>query len=351
MPRVTIDGQSLEVPDGTTVLRAAARLGVEIPALCWREGLAPSASCMVCVVRVAGRAGLVPACATPVADGMVIESETEEVRAARRTALELLLADHLGDCVAPCQLACPAGLDIPRMNRLLAAGRVTEAVELVRQTPRLSSACDTCDGRCEKACRRGLADGAVSIRRLVQFVLDAAGPAERPEPAPPAEPAARPWSVHVGRPTAEELQAFLAEGSDAPRVEPADGKRFSAEEARREAARCLHCDCRKPVACKLRYWSQRYGANPRRFRTPRRTFTQDRRHGEVLYEPGKCIACGLCVQIAERAGEELGLTFVGRGFDVRVAGPFSAGLDEALRRAAAECAAACPTGALAPRDE
>ncbi len=73
----------------------------------------------------------------------------------------------------------------------------------------------------------------------------------------------------------------------------------------------------------------------------------DARHAEIVYEPGKCIDCGLCIQIAVAAGERLGLTFVGRGFDVRVAVPLDRSLAEALTRAAADCVAACPTAALA----
>jgi NADH dehydrogenase/NADH:ubiquinone oxidoreductase subunit G len=72
-------------------------------------------------------------------------------------------------------------------------------------------------------------------------------------------------------------------------------------------------------------------------------------HPFVLYEPGKCIACGLCVQIAEQDREALGLSFVGRGFNVHIDAPNGARLDEALRAKAAECAAACPTGALSMR--
>jgi NADH dehydrogenase/NADH:ubiquinone oxidoreductase subunit G len=76
-------------------------------------------------------------------------------------------------------------------------------------------------------------------------------------------------------------------------------------------------------------------------------FVQQTQHPDVIYEPGKCIDCGICIETASKAGEALGLTFVGRGFDVRVAVPFEATLAEGLRTAAAECVAACPTGALA----
>ena len=67
----------------------------------------------------------------------------------------------------------------------------------------------------------------------------------------------------------------------------------------------------------------------------------------MLIDPRKCVACGICVRLTRRLGAPLGLTFVGRGFDVRVGVPFDAPLADALGDAAAQCAAACPTGALA----
>lgn len=73
-------------------------------------------------------------------------------------------------------------------------------------------------------------------------------------------------------------------------------------------------------------------------------------HPDVIYEPGKCIDCGICIQTAAKAGEDLGLAFVGRGFDVRVAVPFNRPLAEGLKTAARKCADACPTGALALKD-
>jgi ferredoxin len=114
-----------------------------------------------------------------------------------------------------------------------------------------------------------------------------------------------------------------------------------------QAARCLHCDCRGQSTCKLRKYSAIYGADTKRFKGQRRQFEIDARHAEIVFEPGKCIDCGLCIQIAQAAGEPLGLTFVGRGFDVRVAVPLDRSLAEALTKAAAECVAACPTAALA----
>ena len=70
----------------------------------------------------------------------------------------------------------------------------------------------------------------------------------------------------------------------------------------------------------------------------------------MIYEPGKCIACGICVNVTSDMGEDLGLTFIGRGFDVRVGVPFDAPLRDALRLAAKEVVTHCPTGALAFRD-
>ena len=124
---------------------------------------------------------------------------------------------------------------------------------------------------------------------------------------------------------------------------------LSDADAQREARRCLSCGCRKADGCGVRSLAARYGADPARFGGARRRFSQDLSHPEIVYEPGKCIMCDACVRVAADAGELLGLSIVGRGFDVSVAVPFGEPLSEGLRMTAKRCAEVCPTGALALR--
>ena len=499
------------------MLDAARKLGIDIPTLCFHQGCNPSTSCLACLVRIGGQERLVPSCATAAAEGMQVESETEAVRQARRTALELLLSDHLGDCMGPCQLGCPAKMDIPLMLRQIAGGQLREAVVTVKRDIALPAVLGRiCPAPCEKVCRRRDLDSSVSIclmKRLAADVDIASGEPYSPECKPwtgkrvaivgagptglsaayylrqlghvciihdensspggrllretitgdlpravleaeiatiirleieletgkrigrdaeftdlraqfdavliacgatardqgeglglrvgqrgieakprtfetcisgvfaagnairgnamvvrsvadgkeaataidqflrrqPVSGMSEPFNTKIGRMAGDELARFAAvslaksQCSDTACPSSAVADRFGAE----EASRCLHCDCRGQNSCKLRKYAALFDAHPRRFKTDRRVFESSSQHVEIIFEPGKCINCGLCIQIAAAAGEPLGLTFVGRGFDVRVAVPLDRPLAEALTKVAAECVAACPTAALA----
>ena len=136
------------------------------------------------------------------------------------------------------------------------------------------------------------------------------------------------------------------------RVSPCDRcAGLSRQEAATEAARCLHCDCASSGNCVLQHYAQVYGADASRFKSERRPFEQHLHPGGVIFEPGKCILCGICVRLTELAREPLGLTFIGRGFDVRVAAPFNHEDAEGLQRVAEECVRHCPTGALVFSDK
>jgi ferredoxin len=190
MITLTIDGRPVSVPPGSTVLEAARVAGISIPTLCDRGSGKPAlTSCMVCVVRVNGAARMVPSCATRVAEGMVVESETPPVQVARLAALELLLSDHVGPCVAPCQSVCPAHMHIDRMLSQIAEEDWSGAIATVKeQIPLPAILGRICPELCEKGCRRSKHDAPVSICRLKREVADrdlASPTPYRPTVAPP----------------------------------------------------------------------------------------------------------------------------------------------------------------------
>ena len=156
-----------------------------------------------------------------------------------------------------------------------------------------------------------------------------------------------PVHVRLGHLREGELARFVAEAGPAARQATAGAAPLPREDARTEAARCLHCDCRAARTCTLRALATEYGASPHRWHDTRRSLVMDTSHAEAVYEPGKCIACGLCIQAAARAGERFGSTFLWRGINVRVGAPLGETMAAALTVGAAECVAVCPTGALA----
>lgn len=676
--RLTIDGKEVSVEQGATVLDAARELGIEIPTLCHVDGLDPVSACFLCCVQVEGHRTLSPSCALPAADDMVVVTDSDEIRASRKTALELLLSDHAGDCVAPCSARCPAGLDISAYSFEIASGRNDRAMSVIFDRLSLPGTLGrVCPRLCEENCKRcDHGDESLSIAALHRYATDrnqdaaepvapepelpsgksvaiiGAGPAglsaafylrlqghactlfdahekpggmlrygipayrlprealdaeirvieklgadfrmgqrwgedfsladlrrdhdavfigigaqgsrglrcegeelalpgldflhrvaegespelgrkvavigggntamdaartvvrlgadvqvlyrrtreempclmeevegaeeegvgieylvapvalrtlgngsalrlvcqrmelgepddsgrRRPVPIPGSEfdvdcdtviaavgqsvqlDLAREegleltgWglaaddrtlatnlpgvftggdavlgadlavrAVAAGRVAATSIDQYLSgqpvtgpkewanialqpiddaeraavyrEIEQATRVptETLDMERrvssfdeidfgLDDERARTEAQRCMTCNCRKACVCTLRGYASEYGVDPYRFVGERRRFEEDQSHPEIIFEPGKCILCDACVRIAREAGEELGLSIVGRGFDVSVAVPFDQPLSEGLRDAARRCAEACPTGAIALR--
>jgi formate dehydrogenase major subunit len=169
----TLNGEKVEAEAGSTILEAAQQNGVEIPTLCHDPRLKPSAACRLCLVEVEKARGPMPACATPLAEGMVVKTTTDELVKSRQMALELLLSDHYGDCVAPCKLACPAGIDIQGYIGLIANGEYQEALKLIKKSNPLPVVIGrVCPRFCETKCRRNLLEGPVAINALKRFVAD-----------------------------------------------------------------------------------------------------------------------------------------------------------------------------------
>lgn len=97
--KLTIDGKEVEVPAGITVLEAAERMGIHIPRLCYDPELSAVGACRICVVEIEGMRNLPASCVTTVAPGMVVRTGTPAVIEARKTILELLVANHPLDCL------------------------------------------------------------------------------------------------------------------------------------------------------------------------------------------------------------------------------------------------------------
>ena len=496
-------------------MKAAEKLGIHVPNMCWHDELEHFTSCMLCLVKDGKNGKLFPSCSVKATDGLEIITDDAEIKEARQTALELLLSEHVGDCEAPCQIACPAHMNIPLMNRLIASGKFDESLAVVKRDIALPAVLGRiCPAPCEGACHRKTVDEAVSICLLKRFVGDeSAGPeitpAEKtgkkvvvigagpaglaaayylqlkgvevtlldknekaggllrtaiseeilpkevldkeielilktgvkfqggkeingeffetlkndfdavilatgtlPENAeffglkatpkgivadkdsyqtsdpkvfavgnvlrssrlavrslwqgkevafsvlqffdgqqPTGEP--RMFNSRFGKLVNDEYQEYLKESVAGKRTFPEKGghSSFSKEEAVAEAKRCMHCDCRAIDNCKLREYSHQYNADQKRFKTSeRRSITKSANHGSVIYEPQKCIKCGICVRLTAKHGEKFGFTYIGRGFDVEIGIPFSEELKTGLSKIAVKVAEGCPTGAISMKN-
>lgn len=519
--KLKIDHHELELDHSISIWKAAQGLGIRIPTLCYEEGAEHFTSCMICMVKEKMSGRLLPACSAPVADGMDIETLNDEIRAFRRSTLELLLSDHVGDCEAPCQRLCPIRMDIPRMIREIMTDKLPDAIRTVRRDIAIPSILERyCNVPCERGCRRGKHDEPLSIRELVRHVADwdlrrdaPFIPASQPSSGKrvailgagatglstahylalqghactiyektnriggrietefkrpiedwvvegelkilrqlgvvfhfdkpvgdasdlaelqlqfdavviasgktelgslkllnlpttdkglkvnlatwetevkgvfaggsilkPAQPliksvgAAKEMAACVnqflrdaplvgivenynhtmGRLMEGEMEVFLSSAEGIPRVKPTNLEEggLTKAQAASESSRCLHCDCRAKDDCLLRDYSGEYSAKQSQFAAEERGhLTRMNQNADAIYEPSKCIKCGLCVRASERAGEKFGFAYVGRGFDLKIGVPLDKSLKEGLGITAAKVIDSCPTGALTQNEK
>jgi formate dehydrogenase major subunit len=114
---LTIDGAKIEVPEGTSIMRAASMVGTSVPKLCATDSMQSFGSCRLCLVEIDGRAGTPASCTTPVMNGMVVRTQTEKLKKLRRGVMELYISDHPLDC-----LTCSANGDCELQDMAGAVG-------------------------------------------------------------------------------------------------------------------------------------------------------------------------------------------------------------------------------------
>lgn len=181
---LTINGKQITAPEGATILEAAKSAGIYIPTLCYDDAVEVYGACGLCVVEAEGVPKLLRSCSAKVSEGMVINTESERVVQSRKIAMELLMSAHDGDCIAPCQLACPAQTDCQGYVGLIANGDFEGALRLIKNKIALPASIGRiCPHPCEKACRRGKVEQPINIAQLKAFAgdMDINGEAYIPE--------------------------------------------------------------------------------------------------------------------------------------------------------------------------
>ena len=173
MINLTINGKPITAPEGSTILEAAKQNGIDIPTLCYDKAVEVYGACGLCVVEAEGIPKLLRSCSAKVAEGMVINTESDRVVQSRKIAMELLMSAHDGDCVAPCQLNCPAHTDCQGYVGLIANGEYDAAIKLIKnKIPLPASIGRVCPHPCEKACRRKNVEEPINIAQLKAFAAD-----------------------------------------------------------------------------------------------------------------------------------------------------------------------------------
>jgi predicted molibdopterin-dependent oxidoreductase YjgC len=361
MVRLKINNIHCEVPDGTTVFEAALNAGINIPALCHKEGLPHYSSCMVCLVKDNLSNGFIPSCSALAQSDMDIDASGNDVVIIRKKAVELLLSEHRAECEALCRVVCPAGYNIPLMNRLLAAGNVEEAIKLSLSELKSGEIhCIECAGYCENACRRKKVDLPVSIRNMQLFISQKIKPEDKPSDNQninyeildtTGEKSIKPgkkikkFSSHIGKLEAEELKEWLKECSgDVPRHRDIT----NTDNAVSESKSCMHCDCRASEDCRLRDIAEDLKLkDPKGKLVNAPAVKKINLQTNLIFENAKCIKCGLCVRVSADKGDEPALCFINRGFVSIISEPLTCNFVETMKSTAKECIEICPTGALA----
>ena len=337
MQQMIINGRAVQVADHLTVYEAAQAAGIDIPVLCHRDGLHPSGGCGVCTVEDLATGRLLPSCASRADAAMRIETDTERVRAQRRIALELLLSNHPADCEAPCQMACPSGLPVPEMMRLVADGQWEAAETRARQYP------ITCEQPlCEKACRRKPLGGAVAICAIHRLLAGGTQTAT----------VTGTKSLHTdkvrfrSRMTLPDEALLALAREKGARTEWTEGEAFTSHHAQYEGARCLQCGCLKPGNCRLRDLCAATGARQAAFAGERSAIVRDHDGRGFAFDSSRCVLCGICVRTAATMKASIAPTFQGRGFGAQITPPLGRTWGDVAPDVLATCAAACPTGAM-----
>ena len=171
--KLMIDGHEVTGTEGQTILEVCRANGIEVPTLCYEPKLPAFGACRMCVVEIEGEETPAISCHRAAAPGMVVQTQTDQLRRLRRTNLELIFSDHNAYCLPPCQNKCPSNIDIPGFLKANAEGEFREAATIFKRTiPFPSILGRVCPAPCEEHCRRDEVDEAIAIRDSHRYAGD-----------------------------------------------------------------------------------------------------------------------------------------------------------------------------------
>jgi NADPH-dependent glutamate synthase beta subunit-like oxidoreductase/formate hydrogenlyase subunit 6/NADH:ubiquinone oxidoreductase subunit I/ferredoxin len=193
--RIEVDGRVVEGTEGQTILEVCRANGIEVPTLCYEPKLPGFGACRMCVVEVEGEEHPPISCSRAAEAGMVVRTQTEQLRRLRRTNLELIFSDHNAYCLPPCQNKCPSHIDIPGFLKANAEGQFRESTRIFKRTiPFPSILGRVCPAPCEDHCRRDEVDEAIAIRDSHRYAGDVVLAAQKDGIEPPLPFEAEPKS-------------------------------------------------------------------------------------------------------------------------------------------------------------
>lgn len=168
-----IDGKPMVAENGETILQVAKKNGISIPTLCHNEKISKTTSCFVCVVKDTKTGRFIPSCSFKPNPGQEVLSDAAEVSDMRKSALDLLLSEHTGDCEAPCTVSCPAHAKVEEYVREGKNGNFLESLEIIKKRiPLPMSIGRVCPRFCEQDCRRNVKDLPVAINEFKRLAAD-----------------------------------------------------------------------------------------------------------------------------------------------------------------------------------
>lgn len=344
MIKLKIDNKQIEVEPGTKIIEAARTAGIDIPSLCYKRDLPHYTSCMVCMVKDESTGKFIPSCSAFAEEGMLIDTSSEKVKELRKEAVSLLLTEHRAECEAPCKNVCPAGYDIPLINRSLKKDDPDLVYNIIKLSIKENGfACEDCSAPCEKACRRKMIDTTISIRNLITYLHKESGSKNNTKKFQGSRQPGK-FNSTIGKIEDSEKPEWLKEctGSYSRFISPEN-----TDQLRSEAANCMHCDCRAIMECQLRDLCDDMGVkNPRRIRTGPPIQKKINYKSGLIFENAKCIKCGLCVRAVSDSTNDPSLCFTGRGFMSLISEPKTFEFDSILNDKVDLIVNVCPTGAL-----